>query len=424
MNNMCIVGLQWGDEGKGKIVDAFCGEFDLIVRYQGGSNAGHTVVVDGEKFVLHLIPSGILHAGKLCIIGNGVVVDPASLQAEMDELSGRGINVSENLAISDRAHMVLPYHKTLDKLQESDAGGRKIGTTGRGIGPCYTDKFSRVGIRMGELLNADRFTERLRANVKQKNRVITKLYGGEPVSFEAILEEYLAYAEKLRPMIRDTVTLINQAEKAGKRILFEGAQGALLDVDFGTYPYISSSSASAAGVSAGTGIAPKSVGKVLGIVKAYCTRVGEGPFMTELDNELGASLREKGGEFGATTGRPRRCGWFDAVAVRHTAAVCGADSLALTKLDVLSGLREISIAVNYNLNGAAYDAVPADAEAVAACEPQYVSFPGWEEDITGCRRFSDLPANAQAYVNALEQHTGVPVSFIGVGCARDAVIKK
>ena len=424
MNNMCVVGLQWGDEGKGKIVDTLSEEFDLIVRYQGGSNAGHTVVVDGRKFVLHLIPSGILHAGKLCVIGNGVVVDPESLLVEMDELTGRGVKVTENLAVSDRSHLVLPYHKVLDRLQESNAGEDRIGTTGRGIGPCYADKFSRTGIRVGELLDTARFTEKLREKTEQKNRLITRLYDGEPLSFETILEQYLGYAERLRPMIRDTVSLLNQAERAGKRILFEGAQGALLDVDFGTYPYISCSNASAAGASTGTGIAPKAIGKVLGVVKAYCTRVGEGPFMTELDNDLGASLREKGGEFGATTGRPRRCGWFDAVAVRHTATVSGADALILTKLDVLTGLPEISMGVNYRVNGRATDVMPANVETVAACAPEYVSFPGWEEEISDCRRFADLPANAQTYVNALEERVGVPVASIGVGSAREAMVKK
>jgi len=424
MNNVCVVGLQWGDEGKGKIVDALSAEFDLIVRYQGGSNAGHTVVVNNEKFVLHLIPSGILHAGKLCVIGNGVVVDPASLAEEMDALSARGINVAENLAISNRSHVVFPYHKILDKLQEADPNGCKIGTTGRGIGPCYADKFSRTGIRMGELLNEARFKERLRVNVERKNRAIVALYDGDPVCYEAILEEYLDYAEKFRPMIRDTVTLLNRAEKDGQRILFEGAQGALLDVDFGTYPYISCSNASSAGVCTGTGIPPKAVGRVTGVAKAYCTRVGEGPFMTELDNDLGAALREKGGEFGATTGRPRRCGWFDAVAVRHAAAVCGVDEISLTKLDVMTGLRTISMAVSYIVDGEKRDTLPADAGTIGACKPEYVSFPGWDDDISGCRRFSDLPANAQAYVNALEEETGVPVRSIGVGSARDAFIRK
>ena len=422
MKNLCVVGLQWGDEGKGKIVDALTEKFDIVARYQGGNNAGHTVVVNGEKFVLHLIPSGILHPDKLCVIGNGVVVDPAALLSEIAELGGRGISVEGNLAVSDRAHVVFPYHKLLDRLQESDPKGRKIGTTGRGIGPCYADKSSRVGIRMGELLNEKTFSKRLRQNVAQKNRLLTSLYGAEPVSCEGILEDYLGYVEKLRPLVRDTVTMLNRADKAGKRILFEGAQGTLLDVDFGTYPCISSSHASAGGVSIGTGVPPRAVGRVLGVAKAYCTRVGEGPFMTELDDDVGRGLREKGGEFGATTGRPRRCGWFDAVAVKHTATACGVDSIALTKLDVLTGLQNISIAVNYMVNGELRDTMPADAETLAACEPVSLSFPGWKEDISGCRSFSELPPNAQSYVKALEEQVGTPVASVGVGTDRDAVI--
>ena len=422
MDNLCVVGLQWGDEGKGKIVDAVSRDFDIVVRYQGGNNAGHTVVVGGEKFILHLIPSGILRPGKLCVIGNGVVVDPADMIAEIEALAARGVNIGSNLAVSDRAHLVFPYHKMLDKLQESDAKGRKIGTTGRGIGPCYADKMSRVGIRVGELLNREHFAEKLRRNVTRKNRVLTSLYGAEALSFETILEKYLGYADALRPMIRDTVGLLNAAERDGKRILFEGAQGAMLDVDFGTYPYISCSNSSASGAATGTGLPPKAVGKVMGVVKAYCTRVGEGPFMTELSDATGDGLRERGAEFGATTGRPRRCGWFDAVAVRHTATVCGVDSLALTKLDVLTGLRKVSIAVQYRANASTLDVVPADAAVLKECEPVYETFDGWEEDLSHCRTFDDLPTNARAYVRALEERIGVSVSSIGVGSSREAVV--
>jgi len=422
MDNLCVVGLQWGDEGKGKIVDAVAEKFDIIVRYQGGSNAGHTVVVDGDKFVLHLIPSGILHPGKLCVIGNGVVVDPGTLLAEVTELRRRGVHVGENLAVSGRAHVVLPYHKLLDRLDERK--GRKIGTTGRGIGPCYADKMSRTGIRMVELLDPETFRERLRVNVEQKNRILQLLHGQQPLSFENVLDEYLGYARELRDLVKDTVTLLNRACREGKRILFEGAQGALLDVDFGTYPYISCSNASASGAATGTGLPPKAISRVLGIMKAYCTRVGEGPFMTELDDPIGGLLRERGGEYGATTGRPRRCGWFDAVAVRHAATLCGADSLALTKLDVLTGLKDIRIAVNYQLNGKRIDVLPADCRLLSGCTPVYRSYPGWEEDISRCRHFEALPPQARAYVRALEEEVGVPINFISVGQDRNAVIRR
>ncbi len=424
MNNLCVVGLQWGDEGKGKIVDALSNEFDIVVRYQGGNNAGHTVVIGDEEFILHLIPSGILRPDKLCVIGNGVVVDPAGLLHELDELRQRNIALDGNLAVSDRAHVVFPYHKMLDKLQEADPAGRRIGTTGRGIGPCYADKMSRVGIRMCDLLDETTLAERLRANLAQKNRLFERVYESEPLDFDGVFEEYRGYGERLRDVIQDTVTLLRQADRDGKRILFEGAQGALLDVDFGTYPYISCSNASSSGVTTGTGLPPKSVGRVLGIMKAYCTRVGEGPFMSELTGDLGEHLRQGGGEFGATTGRPRRCGWFDAVAVRHTAGVSGADSIALTKLDVLSGLQNLSIAVNYKLSGRQLDVLPADVGALDQCEPVYETLPGWREDISGCRSFSELPANARAYVEAIEERVCVPVESISIGRDRGAVIAR
>ena len=424
MNNLCVVGLQWGDEGKGKIVDALSNDFDIVVRYQGGNNAGHTVVIGDEEFILHLVPSGILRPDKLCVIGNGVVVDPAGLLHEMDELRHRNVAIEGSLAVSDRAHVVFHYHKILDKLQEADPTGRRIGTTGRGIGPCYADKMSRVGIRMGDLLNEAMLAERLRANLAQKNRLFERVYEASPLDFDSIFEEYRGYGERLRDVIQDTVALLQAGERNGKQILFEGAQGALLDVDFGTYPYISCSNASTSGVTTGTGLPPKSVHRVLGIMKAYCTRVGEGPFMSELTGELGEHLRQGGGEFGATTGRPRRCGWFDAVAVRHTARVCGADTIALTKLDVLSGLQNLSIAVNYNLRGRQLDTLPADVVALDQCEPVYETLPGWQEDISGCRSFAELPANARAYVEAIEERVGVPIESISIGRDRGAVIAR
>ena len=424
MQNMCIIGLQWGDEGKGKIVDALSNDFDLVVRYQGGSNAGHTVIIGDRKFVLHLIPSGILREEKRCVIGNGVVVDPAQLVSEMDELRERGIEVEKNLVVSDRAHVVFPYHKEIDRLQEADASGEKIGTTGRGIGPCYTDKTARVGIRVGELLDKDHFAQRLKTNVERKNRLIAALYDAPSINYEEILEEYSAYAERIRPMVGDTVRLLADAVRDGKRILFEGAQGALLDLDFGTYPFVTSSNASACGVSSGTGVPPKQVGKVLGIMKAYCTRVGEGPFPTELSDAVGEHLRSSGDEFGATTGRPRRCGWFDAVTLRHTATICGADAIALTKLDVLSGLDEIKAGVGYRSGNELVDRFPADTGVLDACEPVYETFPGWSEDISGCRDFDALPPNAQAYVKALEKLVNVPIETISVGNARNAIIQR
>ena len=422
MKNLCVVGLQWGDEGKGKVVDALSGGFDLVVRYQGGSNAGHTVILNGEKYVLHLLPSGILREGKLCVIGNGVVVDPALLIDEIEELEQRGVKIGDNLAVSDRAHVVFPYHKALDTLQESGLGKGKIGTTGRGIGPCYTDKMARVGIRMGELLNQDSFVQKLRANVEQKNRLFAALYDAPPLSFDEICEKYLGHAEKLRSLIRDTISLLARADEDGKRIMFEGAQGTLLDVDFGTYPFVSSSSASASGVSAGTGLPPGSVGRVIGVMKAYCTRVGEGPFPTELGDALGEQLRERGGEFGATTGRPRRCGWFDAVTLRHSAMICGVDSVALTKLDVLTGMDTIRVGVGYIYRGSRMESLPPDVKVFEECEPVYESFPGWADDISESRSFSDLPTNAQSYVVALEKIIGVPVEFISVGSAREATV--
>ena len=424
MSNLCIVGLQWGDEGKGKIVDALCGEFDCVVRYQGGSNAGHTVVIEGEKFVLHQVPSGILRKEISCVIGNGVVVDPEQLLAEIDELRQRGVKVDgSNLALSDRAHAVLPYHKTLDRLQEADGGNDKIGTTGRGIGPCYADKSSRCGIRIGDMLHADIFERKLRANVEQKNRLFAALYKAPPVSFDEIFAQYCGYAEKLRPLVRDTVEMLAGVNAAGKRVLFEGAQGALLDIDFGTYPYISCSNAAAGGAATGSGMPPKAIGRIVGIVKAYCTRVGEGPFPSELTGEQGELLRQRGGEFGATTGRPRRCGWFDAVAVRHSAAICGVDGVVLTKLDVLTGLDVIRVAVGYRCDGRDLSWFPGSADILQKCEPVYRDFPGWKEDISGCRRFEDLPKNARAYVRELEKIVPIRVDSISVGRARDAMIR-
>ncbi len=424
MSNLCIVGLQWGDEGKGKIVDTLSAGFDVVARYQGGSNAGHTVVADGRKFVLHLIPSGILRANCLCVIGNGVVIDPVALLQEIEELRGHGIAVGENLAISDRAHVVFPYHKEMDRLQEESGGSGKIGTTQRGIGPCYTDKAARVGIRVGDLMDRATLERKLRVNVAQKNRLFEALYGRAPMSFDPMLAQYLEYAERMRPHVKDTVDLLTQAYAEGKRILFEGAQGVMLDIDVGTYPYISSSNAGAGGAASGTGLPPKAVGRVLGITKAYCTRVGQGPFPTELTDALGDQLRQRGGEYGATTGRPRRCGWFDAVALRYAAAVSGADEMVLTKLDVLTGIEKIGVGVGYRVGGRTLERFPAGVDMLEGCTPVCREFAGWTEDISACRSFGELPRTAREYVETLEKLVGVRIGSISVGNAREAMVRR
>ncbi|MEW6357435.1 MAG: adenylosuccinate synthase [Planctomycetota bacterium] len=422
-SNMSVVGLQWGDEGKGKIIDLCTEEFDVVVRYQGGSNAGHTVVVGGKKFVLHLVPSGILHERKLCVVGNGVAFDPPLFLQEVEDLRRQGVAIEGNLKVSDRAHVVFPYHKILDQLNENNNSNNKIGTTGRGIGPCYTDKMARCGFRVAELLDTRHFREKLKWVLEKKNQQISMLCGKDRLSYDEIAAGYAEYAEAVRPFVTDTVTLLAQEMKRGARILFEGAQGSLLDVDFGTYPFISSSSASACGVPAGAGVPPRDVGKVLGIMKAYITRVGEGPFPTELTGEMGQQLRENGGEFGATTGRPRRCGWFDAVAVRHAATINGADAAALTKLDVLSGQKEVKICTAYQCNNKTLTHFPANTVMLSDVEPIYEVFPGWDEEIRNARKFSDLPSEAGAYVRALEDAVELDVEIISVGSERDEIIR-
>jgi len=423
MANMCVVGLQWGDEGKGKIIDLCTEEFDVIVRYQGGNNAGHTVVVGNDKFVLHLVPSGVLHEGKLNVIGNGVVFDPPEFLQEVEGLRERGIEIGENLKVSDRTHVVLPYHKVLDRLREKSLGGKEIGTTGRGIGPCYTDKMARCGFRLAELLDPPHFREKLKWVVEEKNAEITSRYGADPVSYEEIADSCAVHAEALRPFVTDTITLLAEKIREEASILFEGAQGSLLDVDFGTYPFVSSSNASSCGVAAGAGVPAKAVGKILGIMKAYATRVGAGPFPTELTGALGEALREKGGEFGATTGRPRRCGWFDAVAVKHAATLNGVDSVALMKLDVLSGQETLRIGTGYQLNGECFSHFPANTALLDEVEPQYVEVPGWEDDITSARTLSDLPSGAAAYVRALEDAVGLKIEMVSVGSERGQTIR-
>jgi adenylosuccinate synthase len=416
------VGMQWGDEGKGKLIDCLSAEADVVVRYQGGSNAGHTVVVDGERTVLHLIPSGILHDGPTCVIGNGVVVDPEEILEEIDALAAQGVTVGENLLISDRAQVVMPYHKELDAAAEEAKGDAKLGTTLRGIGPCYVDKVSRCGIRMVDLIRPDAFQPRLRANLDSVNQVLQGVYGRDPLPLEPMLEQYTAFGQRLKPHVQDTVTYLHQAVGDGRRVLYEGAQGALLDIDFGTYPYLTSSNASACGVPAGTGVAPSRMGAVLGVVKAYTTRVGAGPFPTEMHGAVGDMLREDGSEYGATTGRPRRCGWLDAVALRYAVAINGANGVAITKLDVLDNQPTLRICTGYRYQGERYDTFPSALDVLEGCEPEYEELPGWQSETSEAQHVVDLPDAAQAYIGRISELLGVPVQIVSVGHDRSQTI--
>ncbi len=416
--NLTVIGAQWGDEGKGKIVDLLTPRFSIVARYQGGHNAGHTVYVRGQKFVLHLIPSGILHSGVSCVIGNGVVVDPQALFAEVDELAGLGIDVTGRLFVSDRAHLILPYHRELDVLSEARRGERKIGTTSRGIGPAYEDKIARRGIRVSDLSNPAVLEDGVRENVKARNQIIKDT----TLDWRQVYDQLLACGERMRPWVVDASVMLNSAIAQGRTVLFEGAQGTLLDIDHGTYPFVTSSNASAGGVCTGLGVPPKAVGTVLGVVKAYTTRVGEGPLPTELPGEMGDRLRENGQEYGASTGRPRRCGWYDAVAVRFSARVSGIDQLALTKLDVLDGLESISLCTGYRHGGRVLHDFPADLKLLAACEPVYEELPGWSKPTRGARSYDELPREAQAYVRRLEEVTGVPAAIISTGSDREETI--
>jgi adenylosuccinate synthase len=416
--NLTVIGAQWGDEGKGKIVDLLTPRFSIVARYQGGHNAGHTVYVRGQKFVLHLIPSGILHRGVSCVIGNGVVVDPQALFAEVDELAGLGIDVTGRLFVSDRAHLILPYHRELDVLSEARRGERKIGTTSRGIGPAYEDKIARRGIRVSDLSNPAVLEDGVRENVKARNQIIKDT----TLDWRQVYDQLLACGERMRPWVVDASVMLNSAIAQGRTVLFEGAQGTLLDIDHGTYPFVTSSNASAGGVCTGLGVPPKAVGTVLGVVKAYTTRVGEGPLPTELLGEMGDRLRESGQEYGASTGRPRRCGWYDAVAVRFSARVSGIDQLALTKLDVLDGLESISLCTGYRHGGRVLHDFPADLKLLAACEPVYEELPGWSKPTRGARSYDELPREAQAYVRRLEEVTGVPAAIISTGSDREETI--
>jgi len=416
--NLVVLGAQWGDEGKGKIVDLLTPHFFIVARYQGGHNAGHTVYVNGTKFVLRLIPSGILHAGVTCVIGNGVVIDPQALFAEIDELTKNGIDVEGRILVSDKAHLILPYHRDLDLLSEARRGERKIGTTSRGIGPAYEDKIARRGIRIGDLNDPTGLEQNVRDNVTARNRLVQD----STMDWKPVLAQLLSYAERIRPMMRDVSVLLTRAIADGKSVLFEGAQGTLLDIDHGTYPYVTSSNASVGGVCTGLGIPPRAIGRVLGVVKAYTTRVGEGPLPTELTGEMGNRLRESGNEYGAVTGRPRRCGWYDAVAVRYGVRINGLDGLALTKLDVLDALERIDICTAYRCGGKTLTEFPSDLGQLSACEPVYESMPGWTTPTAGVRSFDRLPQAARNYIARLEEVTGVRAAIVSTGSERDDTI--
>jgi adenylosuccinate synthase len=421
MSSVVLIGAQWGDEGKGKVTDFLAEKAELVVRYQGGNNAGHTVVVGDKEFKLHLIPSGILYPEKICIIGNGVVIDPAVLLTELNYLAEKGIN-TDNLRISNRAHIIMPYHKKLDELQEESKGENKIGTTKRGIGPAYMDKASRVGIRFCDLLDNEEFEHKLELNLKEKNEVFNKLYNTEGFDKAAILKDYLGFADLLRKYVADTSVIIDDAIKAGKNVVFEGAQGTLLDLDHGTYPYVTSSHPISGAACIGAGVGPTKINKVLGIIKAYTTRVGEGPFPTELHDELGETIRSNGHEFGTTTGRPRRCGWFDAVIARFAVRVSGIDYFAITKLDVLTGLDKIKVCVGYEFNGQVIKDFPASLKDLAKCKPVYEEYDGWTEDITSATSLEELPLNARNYLDRICELSGAKAAIVGVGTKRTQTI--
>jgi adenylosuccinate synthase len=425
MSSICVFGAPWGDEGKGKIIDHLAADVDVVVRYQGGSNAGHTVVADGVKYVLHLIPSGVLHAGRVNVIANGVALDPLQLVEEMGELRQAGVDVGpHNLRLSARAHVIFEHHRGLDKLAEGLRGERRIGTTGRGIGPAYADKAARSGLRVCDLLDRGTLPSRLRSVLREKNALRAQVFGEPPLDVDAQVDRYMGVAEVIEPLVCDTGALLRDAERDGQRILFEAAQGTMLDLDHGTYPFVTSSSTGVGGISPGTGFPPQLLGEALGIAKAYCTRVGEGPFPTELHDSTGELLRERGHEYGATTGRPRRCGWLDAVALRYALELNGATGWVLTNLDVLSGFSEIQAGVAYRVGGQRLDRFPGELVDLGEVEVEYQSHSGWDEDISEARRWEDLPAAARAYVEWLEQTVGVGVRMISVGPGREQVVRR
>lgn len=420
MPNRIVIGAQWGDEGKAKIVDYLTRQSDVVVRFQGGANAGHTVVVDDKKFIFHLLPSGVLYADKTCVIGNGVVLDIEELLREMEAVTKEGITLNGRLLVSSRAHLVMPYHKELDRVREQK---EKIGTTGRGIGPAYADKAARLGIRVADLLAPSLLREKIKASLFEKNILFEKAYGAKALDGEAICKSYLAISEKVRPLIADTSVFLAQAMHEGKSVLFEGAQGTFLDIDHGTFPFVTSSNTVAGGACCGAGVGPRRISEVIGVVKAYTTRVGNGPFPTELETEAAEQIREIGGEYGATTGRPRRCGWLDAVMLKMAVEVNSIDSLAVTKLDVLESLDEIKVAIAYRLDGQMIHHFPASLEETERAEPIYENLPGWKQPIGSCKRFEDLPQKAKNYLSCISMLAGAKISVVSVGPRRDQTIE-
>lgn len=418
MSSVVVVGTQWGDEGKGKITDFLSEHAEVVARYQGGNNAGHTIIFGGVKYKLHLIPSGIFYKEKICVIGNGLVVDPKALLEELKYLHDRGVS-TDNLRVSNRAHVILPYHLKQDELEEASKGDNKIGTTKKGIGPAYMDKAARIGIRMADLLDREAFKEKLERNLAQKNRLFEKMYDTEGFSVEEIFEEYFEYGQQIAQYVCDTSVVLNDALDNNHRVLFEGAQGVMLDIDHGTYPFVTSSNPIAGGVTVGTGVGPAKVTRVVGVCKAYTSRVGDGPFPTELHDEIGHQIREVGREYGTTTGRPRRVGWFDSVVVRHARRVSGLTDLSLNSIDVLTGIPTLKICVAYKYNGEVIDEVPANLNILAKCEPVYEELPGWTEDITGVRALDELPENARKYVERVSELTGIQLSMFSVGPDRN-----
>ncbi len=421
MAAVVVMGTQWGDEGKGKIVDYLAQQAETVVRYQGGSNAGHTVAVNGEEYKLRLLPSGILYKGTHNVIANGVVVDPEVMLQEMDAMEKRGIDVS-GIRLSNRAHVVMPYHRLMDGLGEEARGAGKIGTTKRGIGPCYMDKDNRIGIRVCDLMDKEEFAKRLKENLAIKNNELAKIYGHEPLNYEEILKEYEGYAERIRPYVCDTIALLNDEAAAGRKILFEGAQATMLDIDYGTYPYVTASHPISGGVGVGAGLAPKKIDKVVGVVKAYCTRVGEGPFPTEQLNAVGEKIREAGHEYGTVTGRPRRTGWLDACVVRYAGLLSGIDYMAITRLDILDGFDEIKMCTGYKYKGEILNEIPASLKVLAEVEPVYETFEGWKEDISKIRDYDKLPAKTKTYLERMAEVTGIKLGIVSVGPNRDETI--
>ncbi|WP_020617473.1 adenylosuccinate synthase [Paenibacillus daejeonensis] len=418
MSTVVVVGTQWGDEGKGKITDYLAEGADVVARYQGGNNAGHTIIIGNKKYKLTMIPSGIFNENKVCVIGNGMVINPAALIEEIEYIHEHGFS-SENLKISDRAHVIMPYHMVLDALEEDRKGDNKIGTTRKGIGPCYMDKAARAGIRIADLMDGEIFEEKVRKLVAEKNHVIAQVYGGEPVDADAIISDYLGYAEKLRPYVADTSVVLNDAIDSDKKVLFEGAQGVMLDIDQGTYPFVTSSNPTAGGVCIGSGVGPSKIQQVIGVAKSYTTRVGDGPFPTELHNEIGDTIRETGHEYGTVTGRPRRVGWFDTVVVRHARRVSGITGLSLNSLDVLTGLETVKICTAYKYRDEIIEHYPASLKMLGECEAVYEELPGWSEDISGAKKLEDLPETTQRFVARVAELTGIPIAIFSVGRNRD-----